>query len=197
MSRQATSFVLGYHGCDLQLAKDVVLGKTRLKKSNNKYDWLGEGIYFWEADPNRAVEWAKEQASRGKIKTPAALGAVIDLGNCLDLLTRADLDLVAEAHARFVEDAELVGRPLPRNYDPDGQEGNDLLLRNLDCAVLNYLHGLIEDSEESEFGMPAFDTVRAVFSEGQELYSGSGFRRMSHTQIAVRTPACIKGFFLT
>jgi hypothetical protein len=31
------------------LVEDVLLGRKRLKASHNNYDWLGEGIYFWES----------------------------------------------------------------------------------------------------------------------------------------------------
>lgn len=76
--------------------------------SENEWDWLGTGAYFWESDPLRAFEWALEQSTRprGTIRESAVIGAAIDLGNCLDLTSRADLDLVREAYqemARFSE----------------------------------------------------------------------------------------------
>jgi hypothetical protein len=43
--RLATSFILGYHGCDANVAKKLIDGKP-FKKSENDYDWLGPGIYF-------------------------------------------------------------------------------------------------------------------------------------------------------
>ena len=51
------NLLLGFHGCDKQLAEDVVSGKTPLKASTNDYDWLGWGIYFWENNLERAKEW--------------------------------------------------------------------------------------------------------------------------------------------
>ena len=47
------SFVLGFHGCDRSVGENVLSGKTRLRKSSNDYDWLGNGIYFWENNPQR------------------------------------------------------------------------------------------------------------------------------------------------
>jgi len=44
--------------------------------------------------------------------------------------------------------------------------------------------------------LPAFDTVRGVFPESDEIYDGARFHERTHTQIAVRNDACIKGFFL-
>lgn len=45
--------MLGYHGCSAETAEKVLKGE-KFEISRNPYDWLGEGIYFWEANP-RAV----------------------------------------------------------------------------------------------------------------------------------------------
>src|SRR5438132_6904951 len=96
----ATNFyqriVTGYHGCDSALAARVLAGTKRLKLSTNPYDWLGEGIYFWEHGPERAQEWAIEQSnlSRSKIKQPSVLAAKINLGECLDLFDTANTRLL-------------------------------------------------------------------------------------------------------
>ena len=81
------SLAIGYHGCDRNLAGRIVAGKTELKPSENAWDWLGHGIYLWEDSPARALRWAEAEAGRAgsKIKSPAVLGAVVDLGNCLNL----------------------------------------------------------------------------------------------------------------
>lgn len=64
----------------------------------------------------------------------------------------------------------------------------DLLLRPLDCAVIEKLH-------ETNTGID-FDSVRAVFSEGETLYPNAGFRSKDHIQICIRNPNCIKGYFI-
>ena len=58
MSRLATSFVLGYHGCDEDIGREAIRGDTALIQSDKDYDWLGPGAYFRESDPKRAWEWA-------------------------------------------------------------------------------------------------------------------------------------------
>jgi hypothetical protein len=68
----------------------------------------------------------------------------------------------------------------------------DKLLRYLDCAVIRNLHSMIEEDSEIE----SFDTVRGLFVEGGQTYTGSGFNLLTHTQIAVRNEACIRGIFL-
>lgn len=37
---------------------DVLTGKQDLRVSRNDYDWLGNGIYFWEDSYQRAFQWA-------------------------------------------------------------------------------------------------------------------------------------------
>jgi ribulose-5-phosphate 4-epimerase/fuculose-1-phosphate aldolase len=58
----------------------VIKNQDFLNASQNSYDWLGHGIYFWESNLQRAYEFAEEQKNRGKIKDVAVIGAVIDLG---------------------------------------------------------------------------------------------------------------------
>lgn len=45
---RASAFVLGYHGCDRAVGEKVLANKEHLRASDNDYDWLGTGIYFWE-----------------------------------------------------------------------------------------------------------------------------------------------------
>ena len=42
---------------------------------------------------------------------------------------------------------------------------------------------------------PKFQTVRAAFHEGRELFPGSYIASHTHIQIAVRDLSCIKGVF--
>src|SRR5438552_18735851 len=95
--------IVGYHGCDATVAAKVLAGKLQLKPSVNPYDWLGNGTYFWEHGPQRAYEWAVEQArlSGAKVVQPAVLGARIDLGVCLDLLDTANTRLLRRAYVEF------------------------------------------------------------------------------------------------
>ena len=179
------SFVLGFHGCDQSLKEDLLLQRTKLKSSNNCYDWLGSGIYFWENDPDRALSWARSVVDNPKIckssiTTPAVVGAVIDLGFCLNLFDENHLKLVKLSYKIL----SSVEDKLPEN------KGKNLALRNLDCAVINALHKYRE-----KMGSPAFDSVRAPFWEGDDLYPGAGFKDKNHIQICVRNPKCIKGYF--
>jgi hypothetical protein len=186
----ATSFILGYHGCDARVAETVFKGKASLSASHNDYDWLADGIYFWEHSARRAFEFATEVARRPhpsgqKIRSPAVVGAVIDLGECLNLLDSRFIESVKVAYEAFVRDSNPGGVKLPTNSG-----GTDLRSRNLDCAVLRTLHQMRTDAGEERF-----DTVRAAFIEGERLYTNAGFSSKNHIQICVRNVRNIKGYF--
>jgi hypothetical protein len=153
------------------------------KPSENDYDWLGHGIYFWEANPKRAASFAIDaMARKGLASKPAVIGAVIEPGLCLDLMSEAGLEELAIAYSVLSRILSETGDSLPQNR-PDGR-------RNLDCAIIETLHGL----RKVELASP-FDTVRGMFAEGGALFPGSGFQAKTHIQICVRDPAHIKGVF--
>ena len=185
MHTLTSAFVLGYHGCDESVGEGLLSGED-FKPSQNDYDWLGSGIYFWQTNPRRGLDWARElQQRRSDIRTPFVVGAVLDLGFCLDLLSTNGTESVRLAFESFRASVARTGKELPSNTG-----GHDLLLRRLDCAVINHLHKVREAEK-----LPPLDTVRGVFIEGSRIYADSGFREKTHIQICVRNPACIKGVF--
>ena len=48
MYSKLPNLVLGFHGCSKDTFDAVIQNGQHLKKSENDYDWLGNGIYFWE-----------------------------------------------------------------------------------------------------------------------------------------------------
>lgn len=195
MSRLSTSFVLGYHGCDKSVATRAVLDGAEILQSDRDYDWLGPGAYFWESDPQRALEWARWKHEKGDYEDPVVIGAVIDLKHCLDLTNREDVELLQYAYHSFTDIQQKSGLPLPENKNPSGNSNQDRVLRYLDCAVFRHLHKIIEINMKSDFGFDSYDTVRGMFVEGEQVYEGSGIYEKSHVQIAVRNTQCIKGVF--
>ncbi len=182
-------FVIGYHGCDVSVRDRVIQRGGKLNPSQNDYDWLGHGIYFWEHGPQRALEWAEGQRKRGKITYPAVLGAYLQLGRCFDLLDAAYTDVLTDAYPEFCDSLKESEEDLPKN-EPSNSRDPDNVLRKLDCAAVNWT---IDEVEQS--GMK-FDSVRGLFQEGGAVFPGSAIRRRSHIQIAARTPACVIGYFL-
>jgi hypothetical protein len=184
--------VLAYHGCDLETAQQLV-GGSPFQPGNKDYDWLGTGIYFRENDVIRAYQWAT--APRRNFHHPSVVGAVIELGDCLDLTTQSGIESVKLAHHQFITLAQRKGVPIPKNVNPDKQTSGDRIIRRLDCAVMNHLYGIREAAQESDTQSPAYTTVRAMFPEGTELYPGAGFRDKTHIQLCVREPEQIMGVF--
>lgn len=191
MYTSPASLILGFHGCDEDVGEQVLGGAIQhLRQSENEYDWLGHGAYFWENNPERALQFAHDlqahpRAGKEPVRKPFVLGAVIYPGNCLNLLESKSLRLVQECYDLLKDAVAKDGSPMPTNKQD--KDTGDLLRRNLDCAVIQTLHN------SGKF--PNYDTVRGVFLEGPQLYPGSGFHEKNHIQICVRKPSCIKGYF--
>lgn len=191
MYSRISNLVLGFHGCDRGVGLKILhsSGTLHLEESCNDYDWLGNGIYFWENNPERALRFAQDavinkRLTKGKITEPFVIGAVIDLGHCLNLLDSLFLKELKKTY----ELMKMSGYELPVNEYRD--DSGYFLKRDLDCAVIETLHSLKRKKKER-----AFDSVRGVFVEGKELYPSAGFRKKNHIQLCIRNPNCIKGYF--
>jgi hypothetical protein len=179
------AFVVGFHGCDVEIGEGILSGRIEhLKFSREKWDWLGYGIYFWAGNPQRALAWAEERKAQGRIDTPFVLGAIIDLKHCLDLFDSSGLQQVKDAYLYMKNSFAKAGQPLPENA------GKDKAARMLDCLVMESLHKYRVVNRQ-----PEYDSVRAMFPEGEELYPGAGFKDRNHIQICIRDLGCIKGYF--
>jgi len=177
--------ILGYHGCDANFARSIFDGTRAIdewRPSENSYDWLGHGIYFWEHSPWRALRWAEDRYRKDGLQA-AVIGAVIQLGRCFDLLNEEITGLLSATYAELAEGYSIRGEPLPLNVGPEGK------MRVLDCLVINDCLDRLKSSDIE------YDTVRGAFREGAEVYPGAGFARETHIQVAVRKTDCILGIF--
>ena len=77
---------------------------------------------------------------------------------------------------------------MPVNRDIKGS--SDLLLRELDCAVIERIH-----QYNKELGKRSYDSVRGIFTEGKPVYEKSGIMEKTHVQLCIVNPNCIKGYF--
>lgn len=185
MYKKLPNLVLGFHGCNRETYERVLFKGEALRKSMNSYDWLGNGVYFWEQNFARAQEWARQ---RHGDENACVIGAVIDLGYCLNLTDSFAAEYLELGYDLLKLRCTLANIPLPVNQP--SKKTSDVLLRDLDCAVIQQ----INDYAEYDEGL-AFDSVRGVFVEGAPAYDGSEFRTKTHIQICVRNPNCIKGYF--
>jgi hypothetical protein len=148
-------------------------------------------MYFWEHNLTRALDFAefKKNLSGSDIKIPSVVGAVINLGYCLDLLDSESIGFLKKGHEMLATTLKLDNIPMPTN--DNAKNGTDLIFRKLDCAVIETLHKNREDNN-----LESFDSVRGMFWEGERAYEGAGFGDKNHIQICVRNPNCIKAFFI-
>ena len=190
MDRRPNSFgpILGYHGCDRAVAEEVLSGDTDLKLSENSYDWLGSGIYFWVDSPQRALEWAIEAWKNNRVKEPYIIGAHINLGLCLNFTDYGVMSAIKEAYELVKAAADTASIDLPKNETLRGD--SIYLKRSLDCLVIENVHTV-----RRAVGEPAYDSVLGVFEEGPRIYAGSGIREYTHIQVAVRNPEIITAYF--
>ncbi|MDR2944485.1 MAG: hypothetical protein LBU81_05305 [Methanosarcinales archaeon] len=172
--------ILGFHGCSKETCQKIFHENESLKSGTNSYDWLGHGVYFWENNYIRAEEWAKNHYGNDF----GVIGTVIDLGYCLNLSDTHSINILERGYKTLIS---RLGENIPKNR---GKKGHDILLRDLDCAVIQQIH--VYSQEED---IKPFDSVRGLFIEGDPVYHGSGFFNRTHIQICVCNPNCIKGYF--
>lgn len=190
--------LVGYHGCDITTRDDLIAGRTSPKSSQNKYDWLGPGFYLFEGDAARAQAFAEAAAAEPQkmftavpIKTPAVVGCIVELRQCLDMTTQRGLLEFEEAYSAFQDGYDPASQePMPVNRAANDQD-SEVLLRHLDNAVFTFIHS-IRDTESALH----YQAVRGAFRQGDEIAPNSGFHRKSHVQIALRDFSCVVGWFL-
>jgi len=109
--------IAGYHGCTEGFARELLLGHLPIsgwRPSENRWDWLGRGVYFWEHAPACAVRWAQDRY-RSHGQAPAVIGAVIQLGRCFDLLDEAITSILADSYREISNIFSESGRSIPKN----------------------------------------------------------------------------------
>ena len=161
----------GYHGTHVDYV-DSILAQG-LRYSTNEWDWLGDGVYFFQDSPLRALEWAEEHHGKSNA---IVLRATIRLESCVDLLDIAWWPTLRLTHSQFVEREKA----LPKQTATSGAH-------RLDRAVLNYMVTVLGESGQ------AVRCLRAAFVEGERLFPASALYSRSHVQIAVRDPLLIEG----
>ncbi len=191
--------VVGYHGTGLAAALRIVNRIEGFRQSRRDFDWLGQGIYFWEYAPEQALRFAKirqRQYQRKKNPTPedarraderlAVVACMIRLGFCFDLLDPANVDYLLSIFAGYGRMKGLANEALPRNTRK---------YRRLDCDVFEYAYAWIAETGPKV----TVDTTRGVFvptGGERRVWQGSWVSRDAHIQLCVRNPASLLGTWL-
>lgn len=196
------NLIIGFHGCDASVRDSLLQNPNDYKISQNPFDWLGHGLYFWENNYDRALQWSNDKKIRGDIKNPAVVGAVLYLGYCCDLSDTRYINLLASYFKMMEEMHKSVGKILPQNEDLSHDRYKDKIIRHLDCAVIEFMHASMCSRIKTDMivdgfsQLKIFDSTRGVFTEGGPAFKGSALFEKSHIQICVRNPNVIQGFFM-
>ena len=202
MYRSRPNLSIGFHGCDESIRNELVNRPNSVKKSQEAFDWLGHGFYVWENNFDRAFLWAKDKQKRNPLQKPSVLGVVFQLDYCLDFTDSEFTKLIGEYYEPMKSDLFAAGKQIPRNRDIRNDNDKDLVLRELDCTLIEYMHQkideqIVEDVHSKGFtDLRSFDTVRGIFTEGGPAFPGAGIQKKNHIQICIRNLNCIKGFFI-
>ncbi|WP_309733732.1 hypothetical protein [Chamaesiphon sp. OTE_75_metabat_556] len=170
--------VSGYHGTSQTKATSIL--KNGFLTSDNDYDWLGTGIYFFQDAPMRAKQWAIEQHSQ----EPAVICARIQLDNCIDLFDIKWFPILKNIYNLFDDQYRDTNKPLPKQ-NPVRSKAH-----RLDCAFFNYASQFL--SRQGQI----VTSTRAVFVEGECIFPDSAIFDLAHAQIAVKDPVVIRESYL-
>ena len=175
-TNQRERIVVGYHGTSIRSAEAVMRSGFRL--SQNAYDWLGDGVYFFQDAPNRAWEWANNRHPG----EPSVIGAELELVDCMDLLDTAWSSVLADAYNAYIGLLKETGQPPPEQ---------SVGAHRLDREVINYAIGVLTQNGVE------ISCVRNAFSEGRPVYPGSALYDRTHVQISVRDVSkCVRRVWL-
>ncbi len=195
------NLIIGFHGCDEEVKNQLLNSPNIIQVSEKPYDWLGHGMYFWENNYDRALQWANDKKKRGEINAPAVIGAVLHLNYCCDFLDSRYIQLLKNAYQIMKNRSQILGAELPKNKNLKQDVYKDKILRVLDCTTIEYMHAKIYRQYEAETmsngvsRIKHFDSTRGVFTEGGPAFTGAGIFEKSHIQICIRNQDCIQGFF--
>jgi hypothetical protein len=158
--------IRGYHGTSARQA--AVILRDGFVASDNDYDCLGNGVYFFEDGLVQARAWAR----RAHPREPAVVQADVRLEDCMDLKDGLGWgQLLAQAHDEVLRVSREQGLPLPRQTSAT---------HRLDRVVVELIVAIL-----AREGIQ-IRAARGVFAEGTPAFPGSYLSEGSHVQVAVR-----------
>jgi len=166
--RRALS-AIGFHGTD-KSGSDGIL-REGFKISRNNYDWLGEGVYFFQDAPVRARKWVEKR------NEPTVIGVAINLDGCMDFLDVSWYDTLSKVYKEYKAVCQKKGVELPEQSGWNHKRDKIVLDLTVKALETHNYH---------------IRTVRAIFKEGRRVYPRSAFQVLDHVQIAVRDTTVIE-----
>ena len=171
----------------LESALRVVSGEISILRSENEFDWLGNGIYYWEYAPKQAWAWADRKRKNEhwpRDEEVAVVASMIRLGFCFDLLDPDNTHEIKACYREYLIFCERLGQEPRKNYQHR---------KYLDCAVFQLAYaafkrdGIQVDSSRSVY-VPTGPRRRA--------WKSSSVSEDAHIQLCIRNDDCILGSWL-
>ncbi len=156
-----------FHGTSRARALEAV-NTQQLHRSKHTWDWLGQGVYFWEKSLLRGIQWARRRWG----DEAAVVRTRVQLGKCLDLFDTKWVSALHVAYESVLDESKSRGTATPTNVG-DRHE--------LDCSLATYICEQCYD----------IDTIRAPFFDGQPIFPNSMFYDLTHVQLVVRNSKAI------
>lgn len=164
-----TIWVYGYHGTSMDRATAII--ESGFNPSNNEYDWLGKGIYFWQDAPKRAWQWAQSTHP----DNPAVVKCRLRLDrSCLDLLDIGYFPLLKTMYNGFITSYTQQNLAIPQQ-NPERSKAH-----RLDCSFFNYVVKTFNSSSDARIA-----SIRSAFVEGDRIFPNSAIYDLTHIQIAI------------
>lgn len=88
-----------FHGTSIDCAQNII-SQGCFSKSLSDFNYLGEGVYFYEYSKQHAFTFIKRKLPTDEI---AILESTLDLGNCLDLNNEEHSIFVSETANKLIE----------------------------------------------------------------------------------------------
>ncbi|MEQ1671351.1 MAG: hypothetical protein ABL893_10870 [Hyphomicrobium sp.] len=190
--------VKAYHGTTRTSADAILAGNFQPSKSPE--EWLGTGIYFFEASETLAWTYARKAVreavrEKGEIDAvPAILIADIDLVDCLDMFEQSWNAAIANVVIQLEKAGEL---PSQHGLRLVTARGAKIIVGDVDMppetfrktfADFKVMNALWDYLQEDGF---IARSIRAPFSFGRQHCLNSYLFNQSHVQIAVKDPSVI------
>lgn len=132
----------GFHGTDEIAAKNIIDSRM-FKKNYNDQHWLGQGIYFFEEDPDAAMIWALFQTRQEENAVVVKAEIEVKSSSYLNLNTRKGISEFDEMKNEIEKVLEEHGISIQTLDESDDEK------RRLRCFVLDSLPDYIKVIKKS------------------------------------------------
>jgi len=177
--------ILGYHGTTVENGEKILASRFNISRADTL--WLGHGIYFFQDAPIRAQRRAN-LVSHERSSRPFLIRAVIETGNCLDLLDWHHWSLLKKFYDQYESEIAAEAENLP---DQMGSEFVDRTSESYDTyrslSWRRYKDNLLINTfvKYMEKVGITFDTIRCPFVSGSPIFRESWIFKASSVVVNV------------